>query len=182
MIMPSMTVCGLKRRISRSLAGAGFAFVGVADEVLLAREGAGHEAPLQTRGEAGTATTAQRRSLDLGDDLILGHAFAAVLAQDLAQRGVTATRLVVLQAPVAAVNASVDLRFDVAAVENGFLAGRLEFGKVKHLVSPSLGLSLERVDQLVELVVAHVADHLAVVHQGHGRIGARAQALAVLTR
>src|SRR6185369_12871417 len=39
---------------------------------------------------------------------------------------------------------------------------------------------LQAVDQLVELVVAHEAAHRVVVHKQHGRIGAGAQALALL--
>ena len=56
-------------------------------------------------------------------------AFAAVLPEDLAQRLVAAARLVVLQAPVAAVQAGVDLRADVAAVEAGLAAVGLELAK-----------------------------------------------------
>ncbi len=66
------------------LAGARLAFVGIADEVLLPRERAGHEAPLQARREARAAAAAQAGFLDGGDDLVLRHRLAAVRAQDLA--------------------------------------------------------------------------------------------------
>jgi hypothetical protein len=91
------------------LAGARLALVGVADQVLLARELARHEAPLQAGREARAAAAAQAGGLDLGDHLILRQAFAAILAQDLAQGLVAAARFVVLQAPVAAVQPGVDL-------------------------------------------------------------------------
>src|SRR5690606_24791241 len=83
---------------------------------------AGHEAPLQARGEAGAAAAAQGRFLHGGDDLVLRQAFI----QDLAQRLVALPRLVVLQAPVGAVQVLVDLRVDVAAMEAGLHARRLE--------------------------------------------------------
>src|SRR5690606_7572804 len=107
------------------LAGARLALVGVAHEVLLARELARHEAPLQAAGEARAAAPAQGRFLDGGDDLVLREPLGAraVLAEDPAQRLVAAARLVVLERPVAAVEAGVDLRLNVAAVEAGLHAG-----------------------------------------------------------
>ena len=69
------------------------AFVRVADEILLARELARHEAPLQARGEAGPAAPAQVRALHLLDDRLGRHPqplaelrVAAALAVDL-ERG-----------------------------------------------------------------------------------------------
>src|SRR5215471_14477528 len=44
-----------------------------------------------------------------------------------------------------------------------------------------LGLA-ERVEQVVDALVAHEADHFAVVHQHHRRIRAGAQAFALLHR
>src|SRR5258708_28353896 len=49
---------------------ARFAFVRIADEILLPRELTRHEAPLQTGREARTATAAQTRRLDVGDHLL----------------------------------------------------------------------------------------------------------------
>ncbi len=62
------------------------ALVGVADDVLLVSLVLGAELPFQTGGEAGTATAAQTRSLNLGYDLLGGH-----LGEALAQSLVTAT-------------------------------------------------------------------------------------------
>src|SRR5262249_52421584 len=76
-------------------------FVRVADDVLLAGEGLRHEAPLETRREARAAAAAQRRFLHLGDDSLGRH----LRLDDLAQRLVAAARLVVLEAPVRAVEA-----------------------------------------------------------------------------
>ena len=104
------------------LAGARLAFVRVAHQMLLARELAGHEAPLQARGETCAAAAAQPRLLDGGDHLILRQAFAAVLAQDLAQRLVAAACLVVLDGPVGAGQIGIDLGIDVAVVEAGLAA------------------------------------------------------------
>ena len=50
------------------VAGARLALVGIADKVLLDVLVAGHEAPLQARGEPGAAAAAQPRGLDLVDD------------------------------------------------------------------------------------------------------------------
>ena len=86
-------------------------------------------------GKARAAAAAQARGLDLGDHLVGRHAGAAVQPEDLAQRLVAAARLVVLQAPVAAVQAGVDLRADVAAVEAGLAAGGLELRQVDHACS-----------------------------------------------
>jgi hypothetical protein len=158
------------------LAGARLALVGVAHQVLLARELARHERPLQAGGEAGAAAAAQRRFLDGGDDLVLRQA----VLQDLAQGLVAVARLVVLQAPVGAVQVLVDLRVDVAAVEAGLHAGGLELRQ--HLLGVHGVSPLQSIDQLVELVVAHEAAHGAVVDQHHRRVGAGAQALALLQR
>jgi hypothetical protein len=51
------------------LEGTRLAFVGIADEVFLARELARHEAPLQAGRETGAAAAAQARGLQVGDDL-----------------------------------------------------------------------------------------------------------------
>src|SRR5262249_57142315 len=112
------------------LAGAGLALVGVAHRVLLHGQRARHEAPLQAGRKARTATAAQARRLDLGHHLLRRHASAAVLAEDLLQRAVAASRFVVLEPPVAAVEPGVDLRVDVAAVEARLLAWRLELRQV----------------------------------------------------
>jgi hypothetical protein len=53
------------------LEGARLAFVGIADDVLVARESPRHEAPLQAGRKTRAATAAQNRLLDFGDDLIL---------------------------------------------------------------------------------------------------------------
>ena len=108
------------------LEGAGLALVGVAAQVLGAGELTRHEAPLQARGEARAAAPAQARGLDGGDDLILRQLLPAIDAQYLAQRLVTIARLVILQAPVPAIETGVDLRVDVAAVKTRFLPMRLE--------------------------------------------------------
>ena len=76
------------------LEGSGFAFVAVADDVLLRRR-LGHEAPLEAGREASAAAAAQHSGLHLGDDLIRGH----LLGQDAPQRLVAAARLIVLDAP-----------------------------------------------------------------------------------
>ena len=60
------------------LAGAGLAFVGIADQVLRAGVVLRHEAPLQAGGKARAAAAAQARGLDLGDHLVGRHAGAAV--------------------------------------------------------------------------------------------------------
>ena len=104
-------------------------FVGVADQVLLTWELTRHEAPLQTGGEARATTAAQARFLDRGNDLILRQAFSAVGAQDLAQSLITATGLIVLQAPVVAIEVGIDLSSDVATMKTGLDTGGLELGK-----------------------------------------------------
>jgi hypothetical protein len=119
------------------LAGTRLAFVGVADEVLLTRELARHEAPLQARGETSAAATAQSRILDGRDHLVLGHPDGTGLgvrgrtvhAQHLAQGLVATARLVVLERPVAAVQVLVNLGVDVAAMETGLHAGGAELGQ-----------------------------------------------------
>src|SRR5690606_9240552 len=90
------------------------AFVGIADQILLARQGTRHEAPLQAGGEARTATAAQRRRLDFSNDVIGRHS----RGQDLAQGFVAAALDVVFQTPVRAVDPFQDLRADVAVVED----------------------------------------------------------------
>mmetsp|Transcript_33923 Transcript_33923/g.55363 ORF Transcript_33923/g.55363 Transcript_33923/m.55363 type:complete len:254 (-) Transcript_33923:192-953(-) len=123
------------------LAGTGLAFVGVADEVFLARELAGHEAPLQAGRETGAAAAAQRGGLDLGDDLVGRQTFAAVLAEDLAQGRIAAAGLVVLDRPVLAVQIGIDLRADVTPVETGLGARTLKLGEVQHACPQALAAS-----------------------------------------
>jgi hypothetical protein len=68
------------------LAGAGLAFVGIADEVLGARELARHEAPLEAGRKACAAAAAQARRLDLGDHLLGRHALALALLEESSSR------------------------------------------------------------------------------------------------
>jgi hypothetical protein len=68
------------------LEGARLALVAVADDVLVALEGARHEAPLQACREARTAATAQRAGLELGNDVVARY----LLGDDAAQRLVAA--------------------------------------------------------------------------------------------
>ena len=82
------------------LAGTGLTFVRIAHQVFLARKLAWHETPLQAGRETSAAAPAQCRLLDSGHHLIGRQPFAAVLPQDLAQRLVTATRLVLRQLPI----------------------------------------------------------------------------------
>src|ERR1700749_3486087 len=91
---------------------ARFAFVRIANEVLLPRELTRHEAPLQASWETGTATAAQTRRLDVGDHLLGRNLFF----QNAAQLGVTAARHIVFEMPVVAVQASENQRFDVTIV------------------------------------------------------------------
>ncbi len=102
------------------------------------------------------------------------------MREDLAQRLVAAARFVVLQAPVLAVEAVVDLRADVAAVKAGLGAAGLELREVEQRVHAAW--RLQRREQFVELRVVHEAEHLAVVDQHHRRVGAGAQAFALLHR
>ena len=92
---------------------AGLAFVGVADQVLLAGEGARHEAPLQAGRKARAAAAAQAGGLDLGDHVFRLHAGG----EDLLQGFVAAALDVVFQAPVGAVDVGHDLRLEVPAVQ-----------------------------------------------------------------
>src|SRR6185437_15689287 len=70
-------------------------------DVFRAGDLARHERPLQARGEAGAASSAQGGLLQLGNDVFR----LELLVQDLVQRGIAAPRLVVLEAPVRAVEA-----------------------------------------------------------------------------
>ena len=136
MIIPSITMCGLNISRSRSLQVPGSPSSELQTRYFGAGELARHEAPLQPGRKAGAAAAAQARCLDLGDHLLRRHADAFALRQDLAQRLVAAARLVVLEAPVRAVEAGVDLRLDVAAMEAGLLAGGLEAGEVEGRFMP----------------------------------------------
>src|SRR5690606_28284022 len=93
---------------------AGFAFVGIAYQVLLAGQVARHEAPFETGRKARTAAPAQARSLDFGNDVLGLHAGG----EDLAQCLVAAARDIVLQAPVIAVEVGYDLGIDVPAMKD----------------------------------------------------------------
>ena len=73
----------------------GLAFIGITDNVLVTREGARHERPLQTRREAGATTTTQDGLLNLSNDVFLSH----LGFEDTAQLRVTTTSDVILQAP-----------------------------------------------------------------------------------
>src|SRR5690606_11370409 len=77
------------------LAGAGFGFVRIADDVLLAGRAARHEAPFEARREARAATTAKAGRLDDLDHL-LGR---LTLAHDALPRLVAAEFTVVLERP-----------------------------------------------------------------------------------
>ena len=79
------------------VAGAGLGFVRVAHRVLLARGVAGHEAPLQARGEAGATAATQTGSLQLLDNL-LGR---GLLAQDFFPGLVTTNLAIGFQFPAA---------------------------------------------------------------------------------
>ena len=111
------------------LAGTRLALVGIAHQIFLAGERAGHEAPLKARREARAAAATQTGFLDSGNDLILRQALVTVLAQDATQRLIAATRFVVLDAPVAAIQARIDLGVDVAVVETGLNTCGLELGE-----------------------------------------------------
>ncbi len=102
---------------------ARFAFVRVAHQVFLTGELTRHEAPLQARWKARTATAPQTAGLHLGDDLIGRHALAAIGTQNFTQGLVAATRLIVFQAPVITVKTRQDLRVDVTAMERALHAG-----------------------------------------------------------
>ena len=67
------------------LAGPRLSLVGVAHQVLLTRELARHEAPLQPGGKTSAPPTAQAGLLDGGNHLILIETFAPILAQNFLQ-------------------------------------------------------------------------------------------------
>src|SRR5690606_38717577 len=54
--------------------GAGFAFVGVAYQVLLPWKGTRHEAPFEAGGKARAAAATKAGRLDFGDDVFRLHA------------------------------------------------------------------------------------------------------------
>ena len=124
---------------------AGLALVGVADQILLARELARHEAPLEPRGKACPTPPAQAGSLDLGDDLLGGHGRLAIgPQQDAPERLITAAGLVFLDAPVVGGRETrEDLGIDVTAVEAGFLHAGVDLQIAIH-VSDAPGLSVPR--------------------------------------
>ena len=107
-------------------------------------------------------------------------ALPSAALEDLAQRLVAAARLVVLQAPVAAVEAGVDLRADVAAVKAGLGAVGLELERssiVRSCDAPPSASVATSSSSRSSLMKLH---HLAVVDQHHRRVGAGAQALGLL--
>ena len=108
---------------------AGFAFVRIANEVLLTRELARHEAPLQTGRKTRATTTAQAAGFDFGNDLIRRHALTAVLTQNFTQGLVATASFVVFQAPIAAVQTRQNLRVDVPAMERRLYASGGELGE-----------------------------------------------------
>ena len=75
--------------------GAGLAFVGIANDVFGAGEGAGHKAPFETGGKARAAAAAQAGGFDFGDHVVL----AQVFGQDFLQRLVAAAFEVSFQRP-----------------------------------------------------------------------------------
>ena len=98
-------------------ASAWLAFVRIANQILLAWELTGHEAPLQAGWETCTATTAQGRLFNSGNDLVLREAFAAIFTQNFAQGLVATACFVIFQAPVMAIQTRHDLWVDVTLVE-----------------------------------------------------------------
>src|SRR5690606_7200660 len=90
------------------------ALVGITHEILLARQSAGHEAPLKPGRKACTSATAQGGRLEFGDHIIRRHARRENPAQCL----VAAALHVVFQTPVAAIQAIKNLRLYVTAVKD----------------------------------------------------------------
>ena len=123
-----------------------------------------HEAPLEAGRETRAAAAAQRRFLDFGDDLLRRNFFA----QDFLQRRIAAARLVVLQAPVGAVDA---LHDDGVGAEQ--IGGERRDGQAHYLNSSISWSSLSG-------VIAHA--HALVVDEQHRRVAAGAHALAFLQR
>ena len=78
------------------LKSTGLAFVGIANEVFLARKLTRHEAPLQAGRKTCTTSTTQGRLFDFGDNLILGDFFR----QNFSERLVTAAGLIRANAPI----------------------------------------------------------------------------------
>ena len=72
------------------------------------------------------APPTKSRSFDRRNDLVLGHAFATIQAQNGAQRLVTSARLVILQSPVGAVQTGINLWLNVTPMETGLDAGGLK--------------------------------------------------------
>src|SRR5690606_27258230 len=106
--------------------------VGVAYQVLLPRKLARHEAPLQTRGKAGTTSPPQARLFHGGNHLVLRQGLCTLtllLAEHFAQGLVTTARLVVAQPPVGAIQSSVNLGFNVPTVKTCLPSGGHELRK-----------------------------------------------------
>ncbi len=83
------------------LAGARLALVRIAHDVFRARELARHERPLEPGRKAGAATATQAGFLQVVDE----RRRVDLVAEQLLQRGIALARLVVLEAPVAGVEA-----------------------------------------------------------------------------
>ena len=111
------------------LAGTGFAFVRIAHQELRPSVLTWHEAPLEARRKTRAAASTQNGFLHRCDHLLRRQASAAVFAEHLAQSLVATARLIVLQTPVAAVQAGQNLRLDMAPVETGLRAVRLKLGQ-----------------------------------------------------
>ena len=148
---------------------AGLAFVGIADEILLALVLLRHEAPLEAGGKARAAAAAQRRLLHFGDHGRRRN----LLGEDLLQRLVAAARDVVGEPPVRAGEARHDDR--VGAVVEETVGGRV------HRDCPR-SRAAQLGEQRVDLFGAHQAAHPLVVDEQHRRVAAGAEALAFLQR
>src|SRR6185503_14774443 len=98
-------------------------------------EGLRHEAPFETGRETCASATAQRRFLHFRDDP-LGR---ELLLDDLLQRLVAAARLVVLEAPVPAVEAGHDDRVG-AVVEFHFLSSSRSASSLSFDMKPHMRL------------------------------------------
>jgi hypothetical protein len=101
-------------------ASTGFAFVRIANQILLTWKLTGHEAPLEASRKTRSAPAAQGRLFHRGNDLVLCQTLTAVLAQNFAQSLVTTASFVIFQAPVVAIQTSQDLRIQMTLVERSF--------------------------------------------------------------
>ena len=76
-------------------ASARLTLIRIANQILLTWKLAGHEAPLQAGWETRTASAAQSRLFDCGNDLVLCQTFTAILSQNFAQSLVATARFVI---------------------------------------------------------------------------------------